>query len=701
MAKRNVWEVNWASNKKIMERIRVDLPALVKRTMDDRVALEEDWLEYFRMWNVQKDTNNYYKGNARLYIPEVRKNIEAKARELTESAFPNDQYLTCIPGKGGTNEGADLQLQFRKWQIMQSGLQWKMHIFNRQKAMLGTSAAYVPWRSEKRWEWASSKSAKGVKPKFQQVDVYNGPDFEVVNMFMWYALNPLHWQFQNFGCFENKLVDRFELEKRNKAGEVFEFQEIDKALGEAMGKTELARFIQMIEASNLIIEKGGYSGEARLPTKDEVRNKHILHTEVYCFMELPEACVEDEDPSQPIPVVVDIYNSSHIGNIKRNKFFHQQAPYVASWYIPPNAGEFYGSGQPKATRYMQHEVNSKAEQGMDSATLALNPIAIIDPAKVGNMDEFLLEPGAKWFADPSGVKLAQIPDVTPVAYQAISQLRAQIQDFSDRTPALPSQFGGKARTAFQADIVNQAQSIDSSSFLKFDELLVFQPLMIQWQYLTDQNVEDKQILYFFGDQYNKAKQILVRKNKMLGKYMYQWVAAQTIMNRQIISSQIINFLKVIATAPPAMIQQSGINLGEICRFLWRDGFNLPNYQKVFGSEYDESTDPEVEHAMLREGMEIQVSPGDDDAFHIKVHDQDMKAKDLDDAEKEQLAQHIAQHQKQMQQKQMVQQLKQQQAQAMAQQQQQTGYKARNPGSGNRTQVNQNANVSNASSGIRP
>lgn len=696
MAKKSVWNTNFAANKKINDRITTDLVKLVNRTRDDRNALEEDWLEYFRMWNVQKDEGNGYKGYARLYIPEVRKGIEAQARQHTESAFPNDDYLACAAGKGGTNEGADLQLAFRKFQIEQSRLQWKMHVFNRQKAMFGTAVAFVPWRNEKRRILQSAKGVGGkIKPKFAETEIFNGPDFEVKSLFNWYALNPLSWDFQKYGCFENTWIDRFELKKRDKAGDVFNRSELEEKHGSALGSDELQRFIQMVEASNLVITRDGTAGAVRLPTKDQLANNLLLHTKVHCFMELPEACTEDEDPSQPIPVIVDIYNKGHVGNIKRNPFFHQECPYVHGYYIPPNADEFYGQGIPKATKYMQHEVNSKAEQGMDSATLALNPITIIDPALAGNMDEFNVEPGATWWANPQAVKLTSIPDTSPVSYQAVSQLRAQIADFSDLSPALPAQLSGKSRTAYQASIVSSAASVDVKSFQRQDEILVLVPLMHQWESLTDQNVEDKQILHFFGNQFNKAKQVLVMKNKLLGKYLYQWSASSITQNRQILARQMIDFLKVVTTAPPQMLQQLGMNMGEYGRTLWREGMNIPNGDKIFGLSYTESTDPNVELEELKEGMEISVSAGDNDALHMKAHDQAMKKGDLDDTEKEEMAAHIAQHVAAIQKKQQAQ----QQMQLMMQQQQQAQQQqGRSRGSGNRTQLSPNSSPGDMSSG---
>ncbi len=697
MAKKSVWETNFAENPKILDRVKEQLVPQIDRVRRERVTLEEEWLEYARMWNVEKDANNMYNGRARLYIPEVRKNVEAQARALTEAAFPNDDFLTCLPGRLGTNRGSDIQLEVRRFQIDQAQLRVKYHVYARQAALFGTSPVFVPWRKDIRKIFMNTLDGKKIKPRRSDVEIFNGPDFQVVDLLNWYVLNPLSPNFQEFGCFYDSLIDRFELLRRKKLGEIFGYDELKESAADALGRTELERFVEKFESSGIILERGGSAGEAEMkPLKDPY--DRMLSTKVYTMMELPEACLEDEDKDMPIPVVVDVYNGCHVGNIKRNPYFHQSAPFVCGKYILPQAQEFYGQGIPKAIRYMQHEINSKAEQGMDSATLALNPLAFIDPALAGNMGDFMVEPGAVWWVSPQGVKLSQMPDTTQVAYAAIANLRAQMQDYSDRSPALPPQLLGKSRTATQSEIVSSALSVDLKAFQLQNEIMVLQPLMEMWESLTDQNIDDKHILYINGGKnFAKAKQILIRKNQLLGKYSYQWRASSITQNKTMLSRQLIDLIKVYGTLPPQVQSTVKFRLDELFKILVRDGMNIPDVERLFGLPNDDFTEPDTELEMVKEGIEIDVSPGDDDQKHLVAHDKQLADPSLDEDQKGILLAHMAEHKAQLQAKAEAMRQAQMAQMALLAQQQQVGGAAN---SGNRTQLSPNASTGDMGSGVR-
>lgn len=699
MAKKTVWDINFAEKAKIRNRVSEFFTKKVEAIREERDELERKWLEFFYMWNVQKDGNSLYNGRANLYIPEVRKNVESQARALTEAAFPNDDFLTCVPGKIGTNEGAEIQLNVRKHQIKQAQLRMKYHVFARQEALYGTSPVFVPWRKEARKLWMSAKSEKGIKPKRTEIEIYNGPDFVVQDIFRWYALNSKNPDFQEDGCFYIDLIDRFELLAREKSGNLWGRHELERAGGEHLrAKNELEKYVERVEASGLLLENQGYVGEASFRRKENDPSSKMMVTRIYTNIELPEACLPDEDPDVPIPVVIDIYDGKHVGCIKRNGFFHQKAPYVVGKYIQPNPGEFYAQGIPWAIQYMQHEINSKAEQAMDSATLALNPLAFIDPAFAGNQTDYMVEPGGVWFVNPQGVKLAALPDVSQVGYAAISQLSGQMAVYSDRTPALPPQLMGKSRTATQSEIVNTAVNVDLKSFQMNNELAVLEPLMEMWESLTDQNIEDKQILLLSGSDFQKARRVLVHKNKMLGKYVYEWRASSITQNRAILANQLINFMKVYATLPPEDKARAGVRLDEMIKILYREGFALPHMDRVFGLPSSQSTDPATEHEMLLEGIEISVSPGDDDQSHQKAHDEFMADPKLSEEQKAVLVAHIARHQAALEMKARAAQMALMQRQMLMQNQQREGNSV---GSGNRTQLNPGSSVGDQASGIRP
>lgn len=695
MAKQSVWEKNFAFDSRVRDRALTIFGQITRRRMDERVDLEEKWLEFFRMWNVEKDDNSGYNGRSNLYIPEVRKNVEAQARQLTEAAFPNDDYLSCTPLQG-TFKGADLQLEMRKFQIRQAKLKTQFHSYARQRCLYGTSPVFVPWRNNTRKIWMSRKSGKKITAVRSDVEIFNGPDFIPHDLMRWYALDPLSRDFQEAGCFYNSLVDKEELQKRDKAGKLFGYRDLISKAADALSSSELERFIEKVESSGLVLEKSGYAGDVDLSQTKGQDNK-MLCTQIFAIMELPEGLMDDEDKNLPVPVIIEMYNSGHIGLVKRNPFFHQQAPYVCGRYIIPGPEQFYGQGIPWAIQFMQHEINSKADQAMDSATLALNPIAFIDPAMAGNMLEFPVEPGAVWQVSPQGVKLSSIPDTTQTGYNAIAMLRAQMADYSDRSPALPQQLQGKSRTATQSDIVSSALNVDTKSFASLDEEMVLEPAMEMWESLTDQNIQDKQIILVSGGDFKKAKQVLVRKNQLLGRYTYQWNAASLTQNRQILARQLIDAMKVYGTLPPQIQAQTKFRMDMAFRALIREGMNLPDVERYFGEAGQESTDVETEYEMLKEGLEISVSPGDNDLEHMKAHDEKLKDGKLDEDQKAILMAHIAEHQAQMEAKQKAIEMARAQMAQMQAMQQQQGSAAN---SGNRTQLSPNGSVGDMASGNR-
>ena len=696
MAKKSIWETNFAENPKIRNRVYQAFSPLTRQLMDEREPLEQKWLEFFRMWNVEKDGNNPYNGRARLYIPEVRKNVEAQARQLTEAAFPNDDFLSCYP-LHGTFKGADLQLQIRKFQIRQSQLRMKYHIAMRQACLFGNAPAFIPWKKTEKKIWMNKRVGAKIKPYRDTVELYNGPDFVPVDLFRWYALDPLNHDFQEAGCFYNSLVDKFEMRRRDKAGELFDLKELLSKAANALDKSELEKFIEKFEASGVILEKKGYAGEfSTAKTKNE--NNKILCTRIYTEMELPEAALDDEDKDMPIPVVIDLYNSEHIGLIKRNPFFHQQAPYVCGKYILPGPEEFYGQGLVWAIQYMQHEINSKAEQAMDSATLALNPLTFIDPALCGNMLDFPVEPGAIWFVNPQGVRQSAIPDTTQTGYNAISMLRGQMADYSDRSPALPPQLLGKSRTATQSEIVAASLSVDVKSFQMQNESMILNPTMEMWESLTDQNIEDKQILLLTGHEYKKAKQIIVNKNQIVGRYQYRWDASSITQNRAVLARQLIDLIKIYGTIPPQYLATVRFRLDEVFKALVREGMNLPNVERFFGLAKDEATDPETELEMLMAGLEIFVSIGEDDVQHMQKHDEQLNDPKLSADQKEALIAHIAVHESQRQEKLRAAQAA--QAQMLQMQQMQAMQQQGSRGAGNRTQLSPNSSGGDIASGGR-
>lgn len=708
MAKKvDVWTNNFAADERVRDAVRKTIIPKMKEVRNNRQSMENDWIRYYNMWNVVHDSSHTYSGRAKLYIPEVRKNVESQARQLTEAMFPNDDFLSVSPGSSGTRKGAEIQRSIRLWQIDQAQLRVKMHVFNRQECLYGTSPAYVCWSKKVEHAFRRARDPKTGKIKLTRelIELYNGPDFIVRDLFKWYALNPKKQDILEDGTVDFVTENHFDLVAQAKQGYLYGLDKIEQGNSSAYRLEELERDIERAETLGLQIEnQSGYAGVASLEDKDadEKHGTHLVAT-VYTRLVLPQACLEEEDPELGIPVKIKIYDGEHVGFVGRNPFFHQRPPYVVGKYILPNADEFYGQGIPQAIQYMQYEANSKAEQAMDSATLALNPIAFIDPALASQANDFEIEPGATWFINPAGVKLAAMPDVSATGYNAIEILRRQMADYSDRSPALPTQLQGKSRSATQSEIVDRAQSVDNKTFQLQNEILVLNPLMEMWEYLTDQNIEEDQVIMLLGRRATDWKRVLLTKNMTLGRYQYFWKASSSLQNRQIMARQMIDMMKVAGSLPPQEQMKLNMQYSELVKILWTEMFQLPDADKVLGQpEEMMAQSPEVIHKMLKLGMEVEILPNDDDKSIISFLSEKIN-NEKDEWVKKEMMRQILLHQVQIQKKQLLQkmQVEQMREQIAAEQQAQGGGESSGTqGSGNRTQLSPNANAGNMASGMR-
>lgn len=703
--KKSVWERNFAEDPVLAEKTAGYFVPRIRVTRNNRQALEETWWRFFNMWNVEKDGYHSYNGRAQLYIPEVRKNVEAQARQLTKSAFPGEDTFDVSPGLTGTRRGAESWRSVQKWSMDNCQLPLSYFVAMRQEVLLGTTPIYLPWRKVSRHQFRSRRKGKDIVQTRQEIELFNGPDFIVRDIFRWYTFNPKKSDLSD-GCFEIMPCSPFELQAMRRKGILANYDKIVAGASNAYLNEEMARDVMRAESLGIQIQfNQAYAGEAVI-RKGEDENKEadtsFMRTRIFADMIFPEACDADDDPEVPIPMMIDIYGNEICGLIQRNPFFHQSPPYVVGRYIRENADEFYGQGLPWAIQYMQYEMNSKAEQGMDSATLSLNPIAIIDPGLAGDA-QFDFEPGAKWFANPTGVKLTSIPDVTPIAHQAIQNLKAMMQDYSDRSPALPPQLLGKSRSATQSEIVSESLSVDNWLFQLQNEKLILEPVLEQWESLTDQNMDDKMLVMILGRRAGDLRRTLLSRSDLIGKYAYRWKGASVASGKQIIGRQMLDALKVLSLIPPPQLQNLNFNYGEFFKILWTDIWALPDADKILGvPEEMVAQDAEAENEMVTMGLELEVLPMDDDDGHIQSHDTFIP-KLKSDIEKQIMATHILEHQAQKQRKQLVQQQmqQQQQMQMMMAMQQAQGGKQRSPGSGNRAQLSPNGSAGDMASGNRP
>lgn len=705
--KMDVWTHNFATNEETRDMVRKVFLPKIREVRAARLDYEDQWIRHYNAWNLVHDDAHLYMGRAKLYVPEMRKNVEAQSRAFVDAAFPSDDYVDCLPGHGGTRTGAAKQKALRLWQIENAQLPLKYHVFSRQQCLYGTSPAYVCWTEKMEHVFKSARDPKTgkIKPTRQLAEIYRGPDFIPRDLFKWYAINPKDPDFTDSGCFDVRAVFRDHLIRQASMGMLYGLDQILEGNSDAYSLEELNKDILRAESVGIhIFPNQSYAGTASLVDEDRGKNGSYMETTLYAKIKCPEACLEGEDPELAIPMKIVVYSNEFVAFVGRNPFFHQRPPYLVGRYSLPNPDEFYGQGIGHQTRYQQYELNSKAEQCMDSVTYALQPIAMIDPAMAAQDGEFEIEPGAKWFVSPSGVRLDRMPDVSGTGYQAMSILKAQMQDYSDRTPSLPPELAGKARTATQAQIVNNVVSVDIRAFQRQNELQVLEPLMSMWDSLTDQNAEDDQMIMILGRDSSQWQRTIVSKNAMVGHYKYFWRVSTTLNNKQLDARQILDGMKIAGSLPPDQQQKLGFNFAEAFRRLWTDYWNLPDANKLMSNpDGMVSQDPETIIKMLELGLEVEVLPADDDVQIIKTLLPIMQ-ESKDGWLKDELFKQIVLHEKQLQAKRQEamrqHQLMVAQMQLQTMQQQGPPQGQQKMGPGNRAQLSPNTSIAALASGQR-
>ena len=142
-------DTNFANDLKLRQRALSFINQIGKEIRDDREVLNEKYMQYYNIFRLVFDTR-FYNGEAQVYIPQVRKNIEQYVTRLKRALFPTDDVFEIEPvDKDSDTEEAEVVKDHLKWQIQKKiKLKAKITMFLRQLVMYGWSVAEIGWERE-------------------------------------------------------------------------------------------------------------------------------------------------------------------------------------------------------------------------------------------------------------------------------------------------------------------------------------------------------------------------------------------------------------------------------------------------------------------------------------------------------------------------------------------------------------------------
>lgn len=599
---------NYAEDKEFADSFMNDELEHFRAVSVARKERQEIWHESYQVWsanpNYISDGRNY-QGRANLNLPQLRKEVETMSRRLVKALFPED-YLKADPSRIENTDLSIVNTQVvRHFYDNVSHIQSSLLPWMKQNVLYGTSPLRSYWKKEVNEMIYKKRVFKedergNLVPDFkrvkEQVTLYDAPKIVTADLFRTWvypatATGPEDIQ----KVFYETEVDFAFLKEMEKQGLCINVDDL---------KDEGQEILPADEDTQRRLQAFGETAELR--GKNEGKLYRMLET-----------WGKKEIDGQMMSYVSVIINSRHCIRIQKNPYWHQTFPFdFGRFILAPN--EFYGRGLPEASLAVQNQLNDVLNQGMDSASLSLNAITIINPAFAPNADSFEVEPNAIWWADPNAVKQMTFPDLSDSMAKNASMLRGIITEMSDNSPQLPDPIAGKARSTGQAQLAINEWQTDLYSFVNQVSIEALNPLTQKVHSMLQQFLPDDTIIRIAGKYAGNWINRVVTPTDIVGKFDFKWVGAIKIENEAVKTQQMLSFLKIYPMIPPGA--KVKINWENLLIKLLRDGFNIKDVQNIIQSEnLNASTPPNIENRLLDQGAIVAVNPADEDEAHLAEH----------------------------------------------------------------------------------
>lgn len=684
---------NYAKDRDFANEIMLRLYSCWYQVYTNRISNERRWYDVYNSWSVNLEQDSElknYKGRANIKLPQLRKEVETMSRRIVKGLFPDD-YLKAEPSKFVNEDLAVANTYIVRhyydnvMNLKQSVMPWV-----KQGVLYGTSPMRQYWKKDvnkqlfKKRVFTKDKNGLLVsenKTVYEEVVQYDAPVVEACDLFQTWIYPESAAKPKDIEIVFNRskvTLDWLRTQEKNKLA-------ILPSDIENMGKDVDVEF----DKTQLRLAAQGLTGIKKAPPGTK-------------YYDLLECWVKLDIKGVMTPCVVWIIDATIPIRIQQNPYWHQEPPFAWMRFIIPPPGEFYGRGLPEASLAVQYQLDDVLNQSMDSTTLSLNNITVINPAFAPNAASFEVEPGAIWWADPNAVKQFVTPDLSDIGIKNANMLRSIITEMSDNTPQLPDPIAGKARSTGQAQLAINEWQTDLFNFLEQISIEGLTVLAKQTHSLLQQNLPDDTIIRVAGKYATQWVNRVVTPEDLVGGFDFKWVGNIAIDNNSVKTQQMLNFLKILPMIP----QDSGIkfNWENFVILLLREGFQIKSPETLISTAHlNASVPPNIENKIINQGGEVEVCEQDDDDLHIKVHAIDGgKSKDV--YIQSLYVKHIKDHEdakaKKIQIMQMMQQQMQQQQLMLAQQGPPKGKSggANNP-QGNQTQLSQSSNPADYARGM--
>lgn len=592
----------------------------VEKGFIDQSSRVDDQLDYWDAYNTVLNSNQYYSGTSKIYVPIIHNAIEARKTRFTNQLFPKGGRYVDVVSQNGDIPHAETALMehyVRKAKLrteVAPALMVNGDIEGQYTVYVGwsTAARHVVWKSKKSVQVAgvdlhaeedlADAPEEDVREEIEDdVILEDRPTVEVLSdadvLILPVTCSSVEEALEQGGSVT--IIRRWtkaQIEEMRDEGDILDdpgdtlLAEMSKA--EKQGQSDMGKHHA---------DAAGIKAKGRVALTYETWTKlKIGKTRRLC--------------------VAKFGGDTLILSCKLNPYWSDRCPLI-SVPVKKIAGVVKGVSLVQPCAQLQYAANDAVNEGMDSAAYALLPIIATDPLKNPRVNTMVLDLAAVWQVDPNSTKFMEFPALWKSAFEIVAAAKAEIfQTLSINPAMMPSSSGGKTKRN-QAEVSMEAQVdiLSTADAVTVLEEGIFTPILERFAEMDAQYRDDDILVRKYGALGVRAAMQSVPPLQMGNKYSFTWFGVEQARNAAALQQR-ISLLNVIRGIPPQLLPNRRIDMTPAIEEAVASVFGPRIAPLVFIDTTREFTyPPEAENEILQEGSSFPVSPLDQDGEHMQQH----------------------------------------------------------------------------------
>ena len=419
-----------------------------RRWKQARARLEDTWRECWEAYlcdvkALYTEPDDNAADRSRVARPVLYEAVESIHSNILNAMFPASERFFSVLGKREQDQkNARAIEEFLRNKIEAASFFEKYALFLKQAVITGNTVAAVPWCKEtrkRRKQVPVTLLGVTVGHRRETVEelIYNGPAFEVIDMFD-FLIDP------DAPDFEQAKVIRRVKRSLSSLRQISAYTNL-----EGLERASLLEDDTRKRAKRAAFGMEASSGDN--PTSDEVT---LL--EAWGDFRVGDRVFEN--------YVCVIANDQRVIRFEQNPYDHGKKPFIYSTFIPvPN--EVYGIGAIEKSLGLQHAINTLTNQKLDVINLSINsPFTYLINDDVFDPNMLVTRPGALIpVKSHDTLKPVEYLNNFTVAFNEIAELKSEIQE---ATGAL-KYFTGSESGASPARTATEVSALVSGGTQKF------------------------------------------------------------------------------------------------------------------------------------------------------------------------------------------------------------------------------------------